>query len=257
MALQTLRDFAERLPDPLDLTSCKREAEDRLPIDIERDWKKMVEHHLEQCPLLPGDFETTERLGGLPARKKLEDYPLSAYGTTLVTVLVAQAFVIGLQVGDGDLLVVTESGEALHPIPDNPLHFANVTTSLCQGEAWKNTQVLFQAFSSAPPALFLLATDGYKNAHRSLAGFLRTGREFADRLQQSGPAEVAVHLPEWLGHASEKGSGDDITVGLAWRTNTPPLPALPAPEPMPPELPRTSTEVQPPGGDDERDSTTW
>jgi hypothetical protein len=78
--------------------------------------------------------------------------------------------------------------------------------------------------------MFLLSTDGYRNAHGSDAGseeaFHRTAREFADALQNQDPAKVFADLPETLNYASAKGSGDDITVGLLWRLDAPKLPPL-------------------------------
>jgi hypothetical protein len=224
--LNVFQELVARLPPSPDLTACKREAEERLPIEIERDWKKAVERHLAEVPLLPEEFDALEALEGPAAKKRLEQDPQKAYGTTLVSVLVTDRFVLCLQIGDGDLLVVTEDGEVMRPIPDNPLHFANETTSMCMPDSWKDIQVAFQALSHAPPVLFFLATDGYKNAHRSPEGFFRTAREFAVALQKSGPAEVEGYLPELLSDASQRGSGDDISLGLAWRTDMPPLPPL-------------------------------
>lgn len=224
VVLDSLCEFVANLTDPPDLTACKREAEQRLPIGIERTWKKVVEQHLEEMPLSPEDFATVEEKGGATARQKLEHDALSAYGTTFVAVLVTPWFVLCAQIGDGDLLVVNGDGTVERPLPDNPLHFANETTSLCLPDAWTNVQVHFQAITVAAPVLFLLATDGYKNAHRSLEGFFRTAREFADALPESGVDEVNGYLPELLTQASQKGSGDDVTVGLVWRADAAPLP---------------------------------
>jgi hypothetical protein len=228
VVLNTFHEFVANLSDPPDLTACKREAEERLPLGIERDWKKAVERHLEKTPLLPEEVLAFEETSGIPAKQKVERDPLSAYGTTFVSTLVTPWFVLCAQIGDGDLLVVSGDGTVERPIPDNPLHFANETTSLCLTDAWKNVQVHFQALADAAPVLFLLATDGYKNAHRSLDGFFRTAHEFADALRESGSAEVEGYLPELLTQASHKGSGDDVTVGLLWRTDAPPLPPLPS-----------------------------
>jgi hypothetical protein len=257
VVLNTFDEFVANLSDPPDLSACKREAQQRFPLGIERDWKKAVERHLEQSPLGPEDLQTAEDKFGATARQKLDRDPVAAYGTTFVSVLVTPWFVLCAQIGDGDLLVVNEDGTVERPIPDNPLHFANETTSLCLAEAWKNVQVHFQAIASSAPVLFLLATDGYKNAFRSLEGFFRTAREFADALRDGGPDEVGGYLPELLVQASQKGSGDDVTVGLMWRSDAPQLPppevaaepaqAQSAPPPSQPE-PAADDDTQ--SGDD-------
>jgi len=200
-----------------------------VPMILERHWKRAVQCHLDEKPLTVNEARGVEEKEGERARKKLEDDPLRAYGTTLVSVLVTESFVICAQIGDGELLVVSESGDVLRPIPENPLHFANETTSLCMPDAWKQVQIHYQTITDSPPTTFLLSTDGYKNAHASEEAFRRTAREFAVALQNQDPTTVFADLPATLAYASKMGSGDDVTVGLLWRVDAKKLLPLEAP----------------------------
>jgi hypothetical protein len=45
-------------------------------------------------------------------------------------------------------------------------------------------------------------------------------REFVESLWKDGPGEVQRYLPELLADASQRGSGDDTTVGLLFRVDS-------------------------------------
>lgn len=250
-AVQIFEEYLAELPKPLheiqggltekgaklepgELTAWKRAAEENLPKMIERRWKKAVESHLQEKPLTPEETHTAVDNEGERAKQKLVAEPIRAYGTTLVSLLIADPLVICAQIGDGELLVVMENGTVSCPMPDNPLNMGNETASLCMPEAWRQIQIHFQLITDALPTMFFLSTDGYRNAHgsgpASEEAFRRTAREFAHALQNGDPAEVFTELPETLNYASANGSGDDITVGLLWRPDAPKLPPM---EPSP------------------------
>ena len=92
--------------------------------------------------------------------------------------------------------------------------------------------------------MFLLSTDGYRNAHGSGPGseyIYRTAcYEFADALQNQDCVKVFADLPATLNYASANGSGDDITLGLVWRPDAvnalPPRRATAAGARFPPSL---------------------
>ena len=70
------------------------------------------------------------------------------------------------------------------------------------------------------PAMLMLATDGYANSFATEAGFLDAGRDFfniVNEQERQGVHTLRDELPNWLTQTSEKGSGDDISVGLLYR----------------------------------------
>lgn len=220
-AAWVIQDLLDGQPDPANLSAIKRTAEDRLPQEIVRRWREAVAEHLQQTPLTPDELGTLETRKDAAARQSVIDDPLLAYGATVMTVLVAEAFILYLQLGDGDILVVAdaERGSVTRPLERDERHFANQTTSLCTPDAWRDVKVRFQALVHPPPALILLATDGYANSFVDEAAFLQVGSDMLDLIRAEGLVAVEANLETWLAEASQTGSGDDITLGILCRAD--------------------------------------
>jgi Serine/threonine protein phosphatase len=199
--------------DPHDLAQTKATAADRLPAAIERLWKDRVEAHLKANPLSEQEIALVP--AGLADPEALQQHPerWTLYGSTLLATAVTEEFVLFLQIGDGDILVVSPDGEASHALPPQEELIGNYTTSLCLPDARRHFLVRMQRLED-PPAMILLSTDGYANSFSDEASFLQVGADILDVLRKEGAEAVDSALPSWLSHASEHGSGDDITVGI-------------------------------------------
>ena len=217
-ALQILQEFVEGQSEPSDLTAVKRAIEEQLPVAIERRWKQAVERHLEENPLLVKEVARLEDDAGTAARKAVEENPILAYGATILALLVQESFVACLQLGDGDILVVTDTGQIVRPMEDDARLFANETTSLSSADCWRDFRTYFQVWADAQPALLMASTDGYSNAFSSDAGFLAVGSDLLELLRSEGLEKVKEDLSGWLEEASRQGSGDDVTAGVLCRT---------------------------------------
>jgi hypothetical protein len=224
VAAWVIQDLLDGQPDPTNLSAIKRTAEDRLPREVVRRWKESVAEHLKQSPLTPDELGALERRDGAVARQVIVDAPTLAYGATVLAVLVAEEFILYLQLGDGDILVVAEDGEITRPLERDARLFANQTTSLCSTDAWRDVQVRFQALVDPPPAVILLATDGYANSFVNEAAFLKVGTDVWDLIRTEGLEVVQGNLATWLNEASRAGSGDDITLGILCRSDVEPQP---------------------------------
>jgi hypothetical protein len=191
----------------------KRWAEDQLPLELTRGWQARVEQRLQRSPV------HADRTGR--TRRRRLDAQLERIRTGLrlnpAGRVMAPSFILYLQLGDGDILVVNADGEVERPFPRDPRLIANETTSLCSPQAWNDVQVRFQTLAGAPPALILAATDGYANAFRDESGFQQAARDYWTLLRDGGEPAVQPHLTEWLNEASRLGSGDDVSLGLIWR----------------------------------------
>ncbi|MBU0493364.1 MAG: protein phosphatase 2C domain-containing protein [Chloroflexi bacterium] len=218
-AVWVIQDLLDGQPDPANLTAIKRTAEDRLPREIVRRWQEAVAEHIRQSPLTPDELGTLEGQKGVPAREAVTANPLLAYGSTVLAVLVAETFVLYLQLGDGDILVVSQDGQVTRPIERDERLFANQTTSLCSPDAWRDVQIRFQALVPPSPALILLATDGYANSFVNEAAFVQVGPDILDLVRTTGLEAVETSLATWLTEASQAGSGDDITLGILCRAD--------------------------------------
>jgi serine/threonine protein phosphatase PrpC len=186
------------------------ELESRLAQALVQKWDRAVLTHLAEAPL-----SAEERIkAGAPAT---EDR--FSYGATLIAIVATSAFMLYLQLGDGDIIVVDKSGNVSRPLPKDMTLLGNETTSLSSPEAWNRMQILIQSLDEdnrpEQPAVILAATDGYANCFKDEAAFLQAGKDYYDLLSQpTGLTAVQKHLHTWLREASDNFSGDDISFAL-------------------------------------------
>ena len=207
-------DESHGLPDHAAVES---RAKDYLPPEFVRRWREAVEADLKARPFTEAELEAVEKKDGPRALKLVAGNPLLAYGTTSLTVGVNESFALYLQLGDGEILNVSATGEVTRPLPEDERLFANETTSLCTRDAEKNFRVRLRPLAGEPPALILLSTDGYVNSFSDSAGFLKVGGDLLDMLRADGFDPVNASLKGWLEEATRSGSGDDCTLGLICR----------------------------------------
>ena len=189
----------------MDLARFRQDLIQHLPQLLVRRWLASVYEHATDNPL-PEEERST----------RSDAWVERHYGATLLAALLTPALHLYIQLGDGDILTVSAEGEVTRPpFPADSQLIANHTTSLCSKDAWRFVRVHFQPIVEKPPALVMLATDGYANSFADDADFEQVARDLYTAIQQDGPAVVADHLPEWLEATSEGGSGDDISVVIA------------------------------------------
>jgi len=141
---------------------------------------------------------------------------LTRYGTTLLLAVATRERILLAQLGDGDILMVRPDGRVESPLEKDPALLGSVTHSLSSRnvqECWHTAEI-----PGNGGGVLLLATDGLSD---SFAGpgeeeFLTFARSLVDRIHEFGIERVAGSLPAWLESFSRQGSGDDITVALAW-----------------------------------------
>lgn len=139
----------------------------------------------------------------------------SLYGTTLIAALLCQDYALYLQIGDGDLLVLTETAQLQNPLPKNVGLIANETFSLCEEKAIYHIELNVQFFDhQSPPALVFLATDGYANSFSNPDDFQQAVLDFEQSFIDHGVDKIQDNLADWLDETSEQGSGDDVTVAM-------------------------------------------
>ena len=124
----------------------KREAERSLTTKLVKGWKEKVKEHFDKEPFRDDELEHLEQKAGPSARqaikeefeeaivkKRYHDDALKAhymaYGTTLLLVAIEKRFVFYLQLGDGDILAVSDDRKVEHPLPPDETLLANDTLS--------------------------------------------------------------------------------------------------------------------------------
>ena len=195
-ATQLVEEFLNSQADVNNLSLIKDTTEEWLPRALVRKWVELVVEHLNLDPL------------GEPEQSVI------AYGATLLVAAVTEQFALYLQLGDGEILTVSESGEVTRPLTKDDRLFGNETTSLCAPEAWRDFRVSFQPFVQSPPALILLSTDGYPNSFRDESGFFKVGSDILNMIRENGLSFIKENLSGWLTDSTRAGSGDDITLGI-------------------------------------------
>jgi len=218
LAVNTAAAVCRRLPcDPAGarLSAIKHWAEDYLSREIVRCWRTAVDEDMAARPLVAAE-------GAPSGLASPEGGHYLAYGATLLVVMVTATFILYWQLGDGDILTVTDDGVVSRPLPPDEKLFGNETTSLCADRSWQEARTAFQVLAGAPPALILAASDGYANSYRDEAGFLRVGSDLLTLIRTDGLEAVAANLSDWLDEISRQGSGDDVTLGVLCRTTTNP-----------------------------------
>jgi len=218
-AAYLISEFLDERRGNFDTGEIENKGKEYLPQEFVKRWREAVEADLKKEPFTEKEFENLEKKSDTRARKLVEDNPLLAYGATSLTVAMEEDFILYLQLGDGDMLNVSASGEVMKPLPEDPRLLANETTSLCLPKAENDFRFLVQKIpDEQPPAMILLSTDGYLNSFSSEAGFFQAGTDILEMLRaKNGFDAVSENLKGWLEEATRMGSGDDCTVGIIYR----------------------------------------
>jgi hypothetical protein len=201
-------------------SAAKRIAESSLGRTISRRWGESVDRDLADRPFRPEEIESLAQQHGDSAWAAVATNPRLAYGATLLAALIEPTVALFFQLGDGDILTVSQDGTVTRPLGVDPRLFANETTSLCGPEAWQDVRVALSVLDDAGPALVVLSTDGYPNSFASDDDFTRAGADLLAALRQDGLESVSAVLPDWLADATAQGSGDDVTVGFLYRADS-------------------------------------
>lgn len=139
-----------------------------------------------------------------------------AYGSTLLGLLIAKNFVFAYQLGDGDILFVSNDSIERVIEPDRILGVE--THSLCREHSWEKALTVARRIELVDqlPVMFSLSSDGYSNSYSSDAEFYHTISDYLSMLGEHGARAVSEALLEWLSETSAMGCGDDITMLIAY-----------------------------------------
>ena len=87
----------------------------QLPKTIVEKWQTKVKDHLAESPFFTR--EEWQFYGNGTTIPETTRNPLIPYGATLLAVVVTKTFILYLQLGDGDIVQVTESAVPNKPMP--------------------------------------------------------------------------------------------------------------------------------------------
>ncbi|HEY0083295.1 MAG TPA: protein phosphatase 2C domain-containing protein [Pyrinomonadaceae bacterium] len=190
-----------------------------LTAEFIRRWRKAVDFDLKREPFREEEFTRMIEKDGEKARRLVEANPHLAYGATSLSFLLTPTYALYLQLGDGEMITVSERGEIGHPLPEDSRLLANETTSLCLDKAASDFRLAVCPHGDGDlPALILMTTDGYYNSFSTAAGFYQVGSDLIQMLRErDGFGTVNRGIKGWLEEATAAGSGDDCTLAIICR----------------------------------------
>ena len=197
-------------------SSKREEMLSQLELSVIQCWNEEVTTDVLAFP-----FEYDEKFAALnhPEREAVEKTPSKAYGATFIAAVVTDSFLFVLKLGDGNVCILN-SGElqmfygTSDELKDDNLQF-NITTSLCGSDADKQFRHCFiNLHNDKSFGGLILTTDGIINSYTSERAYLDfIGNIFCGYKEQRAKSAHA-ELAEFLPRLSEKGSGDDLSVGV-------------------------------------------
>jgi len=189
-----------------------RASAKRLPAQLVEAWRHLVDADLRRDPANVAE----PRTGAGFTTTVDHDRGYLLYGSTLVAAAVTDKFAARLRIGDGDIMIVADA-HSVRPLWPSQQAAINLTESLCQKDAEARFRVDVEFFVGSPPELLLLSTDGYSNSFHNPKDFEQVGLDLRAYLARDGIDWVDTHIETWLKETSAAGSGDDVTLALAWR----------------------------------------
>lgn len=207
-ATQAIKEFVHTITsDGLNVAEASDSYMEQLVKNILSHWYAAVEQDIARYPFSEQELE---KVAEKYKRRYLAGERVEkAYGTTLIAVCETKDFWFGLQIGDGKCVCIMSDGSIEEPIPWDDDCQANITTSICDSEAFDEFRYCFR--SDKPIATFI-GTDGVDDSYANdeeLHGLYRSMLTiFVEHGAEIGSKEVKDFLP----NLSRKGSGDDISV---------------------------------------------
>lgn len=150
-----------------------------------------------------------------------KDKKLTLFATTLLGILITPDFYLSIQIGDGDILSVTRDGKTTRVI-EYEKFLGTETYSLSDKNAHAEMHAKITDFSDVKndnPVLFMLSTDGLANSFASDDDFKKCGIDYLRLIQEHGTSVITNNLEKWLLETTNEGSGDDITLAMAYLKN--------------------------------------
>ncbi len=172
-------------------------------------WITKVRHHIEANPFDLGDEREAAATND----------PLRPYGTTLLAAAVSGDLLVVLQIGDGDAVLVTDQGEAMRAVADDPDLDGMHTSSLCEPEPLRALRTAVIDTRVEDVALAFLCTDGFGTSRVDAGGWWRqTGEQLVDFGRTRGLDWIREQLPSWLEEPAQIG-GDDTSMVIIARSD--------------------------------------
>ena len=175
-------------------------------------WNDLVAEDYAEDPFTMDELENVDP--HMRMRYAVGDKIEYAYGTTMIVNVVTDDFWFGIHIGDGDCVTVDHSGNFSRPIPRDARCKLNLTTSICDSKAIYNMR---HHFSKKIPKALFISSDGVDNCFVSDEKLHDFYSMIMNSFAGMDESFAILELLDYLPKMSQKGSGDDISLGIILR----------------------------------------
>ncbi len=208
IAIKNMREFVDNTTlDDLRLPKERAKRIRQLKESIIGEWNEEISDYHRDNPFT--EFEVKYLSPKAKRRYVDENKFQSAYGTTLIAVVVTPTYWLGIHVGDGKCVAVNPAGKFMQPIPWDDKCFLNVTTSICDEDALERSRDFCSP--NLPLAVFV-GSDGIDDCFKNDEQMYDLYRTVLYSFASSEFNDALEELRNYLPRLSKKGSGDDVSV---------------------------------------------
>ena len=182
------------------------EVLNRLESSIISEWRQQVNDHWDSNPIT--ELEKSV-LSDKAKKRYLENHRIeSAYGTTLIAVVLTSNYWFCFQIGDGKCVWVDQDSK-FEQLPLDKRCFLNATTSLCDSDALEH----FQTYHNDQlPAAVFIGSDGVDDCFKNDSQLYNFYKTVCYSFGTNDFNSAKDELKDFLPRLSQKGSGDDISI---------------------------------------------
>jgi len=178
-------------------------------------WQVKVEEDYTAHPFKPEELGKTDE----KHRKKFEADAGSrskAYGSTMIAAAITKDYWFGIHVGDGRLTVLYADGSFDQPVPWDEKCYLNVTTSICDDDAYKQARCYFSYNEvKAQPVAVFLCSDGIDDNYpvdENEKHLFKLYRTIAITFAEDGFESTCEQLKSLAEQFATRGKGDDTSI---------------------------------------------
>ena len=182
----------------------------QLSKSILKEWYQLVEEDIKEHPFEESELEkVSEKYKERYLSERMDNHLEKAYGSTLIAYAVTDNYSFGLQIGDGQCVVVDRNGSFSRPVPWDDNCQMNVTTSICDRDAIEEFRFFISDLS--PSAVFC-GTDGIDDSYAGAEELYAFYRSILKIIIEYGKDIGIDEVKEYLPKLTKQGSGDDVSV---------------------------------------------
>jgi len=139
-----------------------------------------------------------------------------AYGTTLIAAAITPHYWFGIHIGDGRLTALYPDGSFDQPVPWDEKCYLNVTTSICDDDAYEQARCYFSYHDEkTPPVAVFLCSDGVDDNYpvdENEKHMYKLYRTIALTFAEDGFESTCKQLKDLANSFATKGKGDDTSI---------------------------------------------